>query len=552
MNCCLRLVCSGIVSLWFLLNGGLAAQSAVTQPDGIAIWNLFTSGEYSKYLTHLDSEIGHESPAWLQLNLPKIMAVAIALDKTQQEDSELKTQAEKYITPSPDALRYFHATQQLLKGDTTAITLFFQGAPPLYDVWGRQAEILRHHGYELAANAFAVVYMTGGGGLGGSPVVGSLETGMKALAAIPIDKRQPLEELVAERTKDNWARRQQIAAAALQLSKTSDAASADIYLDIAEGLSPDGQTTSLINAIELFKAGKSNQAIKMAKRAAALAPADMDLQVDVGQFLIAHATVRETDSFFQNTLRGLPEPQLREVRLPYLKWLRSTNNQAGLSDAPQRLDNIVVADNLLIKGNLPQAAQAYKSLLSKPDLTATLRLDALVGLLQASPSSVTSEIETVLAQQIGDKNLAWLGWMLWQNAGQQIGVLPHPSNATGANNTLLIAKTANLLQEIIDKAPLSSLRGDLRTEQRSLRVPAAILWTVAGQSDRATAILQEQIKYEIPAPPGGWRNPPGTPVPADANQPRTFTSPHAGDMERWTQQVSKIVAQYHAAHKDTP
>jgi len=228
---------------------------------------------------------------------------------------------------------------------------------------------------------------------------------------------------------------------------------------------------------------------------------------------------------------------VREVRWDCL-WLRqSCSGRQALPEVPVWNPLLVAADEALLANDRAKAAEGYRQLLAQADLPAGVRLDAWAGLMQSAPVEALDELPKVITKDTPDDQVAWVAWHLaeeTETAGE----------FTGDQAANWLPKAAVALQGLIARDPGYMLAGADSRHFRALRVPAAIVFHLAGQPEKATAILRRPVTFQMAAPPGGWRNPPRTPPPADAGQARRFSSPEEGDVAQWDEEVAGWLKQF--------
>jgi len=538
-----------VAASWWASLGG-----AEPTAQGVAVWELFSSGQYERYLEHLDAEIGNRPASWLRLNLTKVMATAVALDKAKQREGPLAARAERHLCASPDALRYFHAFKRLLGGDVAAAALFFDGEPPRYSVWSVQSEWLRKHGYPTAAHVFDALYMTGGTGMAAWQEPGVLETGVRALAALSREDRERLDSLLRSRFKENWAGQREVVQAALRLVGEADAVASEAYLDIADRYGRELDAIPLSRAADLAHEGKPRVALKLAALAAAARPEDMDRQLEASRLFIRYAPPEQTAVYCEQALRRMPSPFGRGLRVEYLRWLSTSGLNDRLSAVAQGMDEIVAAEVLAVQGDNQEAALRYRRLSMDGRRPVEARLEALAGWAEIDTTGALSAADALVELPCPPGALHWFGWHMWSALQQALGLLPPEAriaNSPAAPRDIRaqpdIGAAASLFDKVISKAPTECLRGEVRTGARSLRVPAAVLSCLSGARQKALARLLAPVTYVVPPPPGGWRNPPGTPAPADADRPRTFTGPRLEDVGKWSVETLDALSHGRAA-----
>ena len=97
---------------------------------------------------------------------------------------------------------------------------------------------------------------------------------------------------------------------------------------------------------------------------------------------------------YQASLRTVPEPYARELRLDYLEYLQlmltSTDGEQAKKDFEAARDGqaaLLRADALLVEKEYQQATALYRTQLQQAGATLPARLDAWSGLLDSDPAT---------------------------------------------------------------------------------------------------------------------------------------------------------------------
>jgi hypothetical protein len=531
------------ITLTLVAHQDVLAQQSNKPPT----WQLYLSGQYVEYLHRLDETLGKLTQESQKHSLSYVVPVAIALDKTNQWDTDVAKQAETLVALYPDTARYFQAVKRLVRGDVSGLSLFFEGTPPSYDSWRGQIQQLRQQGYTSAADAFTALYMTGSTGIG-TPQGGKvIEEGLTSLAALTPDQRKAVVDVIVERLKsgDNWYGQGQIVQAAKRLLLKADAADADAYVEIAAKFDNGSSFLDVNTMRSLFSTGKIEAAATMAMHACDAYPGQVEQLCVVGNLLAQYADAGAASTYYKRALSKAPKPQVRDIRLQYLQWLSEKRGEEELRAAVGQLGPVASVDEQLVKGKLQEAAQGYAKVVWNNALSLDQRLDGLAGWLTVNPDDATNDAEKMIAQVKTAENapdlLRWLGWQLWKAA--KADALQSQSASTEAVKKRT-TKMAAIMEALIAADMAACFTENPQANIQSLRVPASALFALCGQPEKAAEILNRRATYKIPAPPEGWRNPPGAPAPspADAYAPRTVTSPSSQrEIARWERGVMTLL-----------
>ena len=536
----------------------VASVSAQT-PEGVRIWGLFTQGRYGEYLGQLDHEIGNKAPDWLRANLPKIVAVAVSLDKARSWGTPQAMRAERWLAVSPDALRYFNATKRILGGDLGAVGLYFQGEAPNYSVWQALIPVLRQHGYAGPADAFAAVLMTGYGGVGIAQPAGVTEAGLKGLAAVSETQRQALLAVLQERMKGNWYRQAEIGRKALDMAvePSGDVDKVGAYSQIAIDLGRQSGSLSLDAAARLARAGRRHEAGEMALALAAAQPADAQVQARAAGLLWDElGDVTQGATLYQRALASLPEPDVWDVRIQYFARLQAARKNQQMAFLCQQLsDPIADADALLVAAKYQDAATGYRRVLEDGATPPLRQVMAWAGLLASVPdaalgeSGMVTEHFATAVPALRARLIDWLGVHLWRAIETELrGGRPVSTDVISVGRRLgecqkWEPRVAAAMERLIAVDEVSFLRPRLRREPPSLRFPAATAFALSGQVDKALLLLKREIQCEVAPPPSGWMNPPGVAPPPDADKPRLLKTPRDGEAARQMVDLVRLLGQ---------
>ncbi|MHB9025311.1 MAG: hypothetical protein ACYC7E_14265 [Armatimonadota bacterium] len=359
----------------------------------------FKVKEYAAYLNTLPNELqtAVQNP---QAAIEKIVMVAIALEKTRGWKSDAGEQARTFLADSPDALRYLDAIRLLLGEDTTGLGKLYESKKfEPYPSLSRSPQILREHGYELAANCLCVI--TG-------------EPGRRAVAwlSIPAAKRAPVDAFMEKRYPVGNPNRRQLAECSLNLyieTPKEVTIAPKEFLALAKRLGQGVDIVSFNTAERLTRAGKYADGVEIVKALVAHKPTDAAAQCRAAMFCIVWGFPADGLLIYQTALQTVPSPHVREVRLAYLGYLsrlkKMNKTLVGAVD-PVKLetgdDLMLAADALLLAEKYEEAEMKFREVCQNPQHPPLLRLEAWSALLESFHMSgmmkpnVTKPIPTLL------------------------------------------------------------------------------------------------------------------------------------------------------------
>ena len=515
-----------------------AEPAGTLESPGVQRWQKFRHHQYAEYTLVLNEELQAIPVGNLPLNLGKLVAFAITLDKTQQQNSAATDGLCTGLAKSPDALRYFRATQRLLSGDVSAVSLYFDGVPPNFEVWGEQTSTFREHGYPLAANVFEAVTMTGGSG---PAPVAAVARGVAAWMAIPVQQRTALDAFLKERIRKNWHLGQLVTDQLLRgVCLLPNVGARSQWLDLALELQGEPGFT-LEQASAVAEAGDKADAVTIALRVAARNAQDPVVRTRAAAFVSKNGTLQQAEQAYTASVAALRPPVGRDVRLQYVAWRQAQGlGMPRITGVPETL---LDGDASAADGKWAAAAAAYRAVAEQTDLDDGLRADAWAGILQVDPSEALEKSKRLDISKMRPEIASWAARRLcnavngalhtYKRGARQGGDVQINAEALRAGLPWL-RPAADLLYALIERAPTDCLAGEGSSD---LRITAALLYSATGQTERADGVLRRTVTYSIPAPLGGWRGPFGAPGGPDVDKPRTDTTPGPGDTEAWLAEV---------------
>ena len=494
-----------------------------------------------------------------EYSFDKITSMAIAMEKDKNWETDTGKESIALLADDKIALRNLQGLRKLLERDMRGIADIFsdRASEPSTEDVQKALKVLAASPYTMATNALTVVYR----GAGQAERV-------KAWVSIPAAQRAPLDDYMLQRYPTGGMNRRMLAQAALQMYQ--DAApnavpAPQAYLELALkiGIYPDGPI-GFETALELAQARNIDGALAIVHALAAASPADPEVQRAAAEFVFSYAGVDAGVTFFQSAQERLGEPARREMRLGFLVQFSKTAHET--KDAPslsalQKMgaadDPLLAGDALLVNKQYPQAAAKFQQVLQTKHTIFEKRLDAWAGLLESDPAAAIASgpaLEDVLATlspAVRPKLLNWFGWQLWNACEIDLPALshyrhgdwyfPHQPLETVPGGAVALAPLMQRLVDI-DALPILAPQGNHPTwnsqPSDSLRVPAAFFYALASQPAKAVEILNRQLHYDIPPPPGGWKMFDGT-ADQHARTPRPALTPR--DDEQATQYLTTLL-----------
>ncbi len=514
---------------------------AAARPDA---WQLYREGDYRGFL--LAARQG--DPLAEIAPFDRAVALAIALHHTDGTPDDLAKVAAVAFGGSADGARWLSATARLLGGDDAGAAEFFAGSAPPFDAWARATKELRQRQCDEAADVFTAVYATGISGLGDSLLPDDLREGVTALSRMPAPRRTTVLTLMERLLTGRWYRLQELSATALRLAVESagDPPRAALLTKLAVGFGSQPGALSVRDAEALEAAGAKAAAVRCATHVAAGQPNDLDALLRAGRIVARCGAPDETERYYQRLVRELPAPPAREPRLAFMVWLSANGKAVDPATVPGARTALLAADLALVRDDLPTAAHGYRAIATDEAIARAERLDAWAGWLAAEPAAALADGSAWLPKVVDDSGARWVCRQVWQAAQGTSGVgVPH---ATRRDESLALwaPAAADLLLDLAEQHPVAVLRMD----RSCYRAPIAALCAIANKGDRVRGLLTTPIKYERQAPPGGWRNPPGCPPPADAHKPRMMVEPQPGQTATWARETLALLKQLEQAAPD--
>jgi tetratricopeptide (TPR) repeat protein len=505
---------------------------AETAPEPLA------TGDYAGYVASLLAQ-----PDARQFStFDGVTRIAIALDKTRSWDSAQGKQV--LALAGRDALgkQRLGSVRKLLAGDVKGAVEVYANRANLPD--SREGfvaiRLLREHGYPVEADAVEVLNRD----LSKERII--------AWVRLPADKRGPIDECMLQRyLPSNMNRRALVDIAwELYLKPPKDTGVPEqAYLDFALWFGKDTGTVDLSRATALYFGGDKKKGLAVAGWLAKSEADNATRAREAAAFVRQYGDNKvEAAALYQELLKGGEEPFIRDTRLDYLVALtanRVTPADETLEGWQEAADALRAGDACLAGGKYDEAAAKYRSVLVDASADLSRRLSAWVGLLDSDPAAALGAAEPLLDQlaAVTDRPararlVVWLGRQLGMVAERQIplppggtryggssGVKPRPLGAveqwgaklTGIMDRLLAIDEVACLRPGADKKP-------------SLRHAAALVYSQAGQPDKADALAKREVRYQQNPPPGGWFTFPGVPD-KDWDKPREMTSPRGQERE---------------------
>ncbi len=513
----------------------------------------FAAKDYPAYLAGMQTELAPaaQKPA---SEFVRLTATTIALEKTAGWDGAAGTQVRDLLATSPDATRFLQGVRALLRDDTGGLTTLYTGTQPSVYVLMGAAKTCQDHGYPLAAHCLTAV----------SPDMPGKR--VRAWLSVPRAKR-PAVDAVMVKLVDPVNMRM-LAEQAMRFYTNPPA---DLTVDKAELLAFAKQyangldVNSPLNAQKLAQQGRVDDALALAQADAAAHPDDLARQRRTAKLAWDTGRYAEAMQQYCTLITTAPSPDAREARLDYLRFLqwvadarKSVPNIDTVADLTTYPDPLIAGDACLAAGQPATAAQRFAAVLNRPVQPLGKRLDAWSGLLDTDPATALHIAPGLLREiQTGDpttrvKWATWMGWELGRALRAEINTpvaefLPislHPKGRPLHDAPNWPAATARLLEQVVAVNPGLCLRADSARLGASLRTPLALAYLQAGQPELAADILLRRVEYQIPPPPGGWRQFDGTPIPEGADQPRTLVTPREGETAKTLEPLILAVRQY--------
>jgi hypothetical protein len=531
------------------------AVSAHGQSSQSTALQALAQKDYAAALTALTPEL----PKIVQApgkRLDTLVAVAIALERTQGWTGERWTPVMAALGPSQEALSDLEGIRLLLGGDTTGLSRLVGVERLDASVTARASRLCKAHDFPLAAEIFTIV----GAGMQGERVL--------AWGRLPLDKRGPVDAYFTRVYGTGGVNCKLLVESALWLYMypPKGAGETAAAFDFALKFGGPVGVNSLENAQQLWQAGRRDQARAMARHYAR----DHATDVPALRQALAFLWGRTGDpaagrALCEELLPALPDPYARLLRLDYLLLLARTKDTTRLQELAGGADPLLAGDVRLIEQALPAATAAYARVVKDGKESLPRRLAAWSGLLDADPAAALPPsgplLEEVgkLAPEMRTPLLAWYGWGLWTavwraipSGGPSHEWLPFEraygptfADAPGWEKAVLARLTR--LREL-DPALPARPRTDRST---SLRFAYVLLYALNKQPDKAVEMLACKIDYQLPPPPAGWTNFDGSPA-RDATQPRTISTPSGRQPDDLARYLVETLAVYPNAEELLP
>lgn len=447
---------------------------------------------------------------------------------------------------------YWQSMSLLLNSDISGLSLFLQEPLPSLSEMSSAIRLLREQHYTLAADVLEVV----------SPAPPGAR--LLAWARIPADQRPVVDRIMLERYPiDNPNRLLLVSTAeSMLILPPQGEYDREALVDIALLLCEDTGRISVDRARHIAGRGQRDTAALMLEHIGDAKPDDVETQQEVAQWLWrACGNHEKAVQRYQRAMATVAEPAAREVRLDYLGYLQwSKNAKVALPTADdvdtlsRSKDPLMAADALLMEGKPAQAAARYRAILRDNRRPVAQRLAAWDGLLTSDPDAALNEGEA-LAQEVTAlpsadraRHAVWMGKRLWDVTRTVVPARGTPYRAAWQRKAVRIdgvsgweAKTADLLEQVINIDETACLKANALPDRQSLRLPAVVLNGLANRPERAQAMLKRQVSWQVSAPKGGWRD---RDAQGASDAPRTLTGPRNGEDETAVADAVLAIADY--------
>jgi hypothetical protein len=475
-------------------------------------WLYFQKKEYSAYLKHLDQQIGLQEPQCLETNFSRLVAIAIALNKSDNPQVILE-RARAHLKELPKALRYFNATQQILQGNVEATKLFFQGEPPLFDSWKLQVAVLRMHGYEAESDAMESLMMIGGAGFMHNNA--HLPQCLEAWSRLKVEHRRVLLPFFHETLRPHQFRMRGIIDEIIKMIDKRPERSRALY-ELLKRLSDNPGVADISHLQAIVGKADSSIVLDFSNHLTSHAP----LQAKgAGATLQASGSSEAVKAYYSKWLKDNDLPRRHSVLVDYMRWL-AAHEHNQLSVVANLEGRFGKATEAAIQRKTNEAAVAFQAIVEDKNTGDAERIAALEELLFIRPEGALKSLQIADFQQLDSSQLCSIAQSLWLWVRREVGA---DTLAQG-----LLRDAAIVMQRMIDQRPDVLLRRHDQ-ESPSLRVPMAICYRILNDTVAAEAILVRQIRYQAPPPTSGWRNPPGVKPPKDAFLARQVEYPVTDD-----------------------
>lgn len=510
----------------------------------------FKEGDYNQYLQCLLTDTAYYCTQ-PQNNILYGARTAIALEKTALWKEDVGQQVDNAVAAYPNVYRSMHFCKALIDGEpgdlyNSPLALML-ASPTLRQV----VDMLHASSYHDAANMLNALRLTKRADI--QYINGEITSWL----SLPPGKKTVIDEAINQYLAMSSFNRQAIADAAFNYilhTKPESIAKDDppwkSYFDLALQVGKGTPSINLRNAESLFYQRYNAEAIQLALQVAEEHPESVTVQLSVGSFFTEPVRdISDALLTYKSALRTVPEPFTRALRLAYL----ITANHSPAPDANAfieqtgRADALFQADRLFIAGDTTRAGELYYKAYHNSTLPLEMRIAAWCGMFDTREDALTqaAPLWKELAQQPAatrGRLVSWLGWTLWGAGRKAVGrqaehrlfvgeEVAHPCMMT----TGWAQQTAGLMDALFTMDSLACLRPSSAHDMYSLRLPAAMLYCLAGQMDHACAVLFQQATDTFQPPPGGWMidgfqtN--------NANTPHTTSYPYNGESMRLAQDL---------------
>ena len=507
-----------------------AISTAQTPP--LSLHSLLKN-DYETSLTALQTEI-KDATAKKSISFVQLTTLAIDLQQTQGWETDAGKELLTVVAPVANTEKLLSGLRKLLQGDSSGVLEIFpvkEHGPELGQVMAA-VKLLRAQGFSLAANALSVFI--------------PIEQGerVKAWLHIPAAQRQAVTELMEARYPYPNVNRRMLMQATLELYTHPpvglDIPAVDIMnLAISFG---KGDVINTETMSQLLQDGRPDGAQRI-RYLLSTATRDDYLQ-QLKSIDQRWDSAMNVLPLYQNAMNTVPEPWTRYIRLDYLEYLLWKTDNASFSSAQQGPQVLLAADGLLLGKEFQAATDKYAALYNDPGSDLPTRVDAWCGLLDSDPERAfklsNKLLAKVTAMSLPTRRALVMAMarQLWHAVERDLPSASTPfndrkgrifqplTNVTGWQKT-----SGQLMQRLVEIDAESFQRPTKYDVPDSLRLPAAVIFTLAQQPEQAVDILYRKLDYQIDPPPGGWRTIDGS---ADKEPMKTHdgSTPRAGESEK--------------------
>ncbi|MBI3923689.1 MAG: hypothetical protein HY318_19875 [Armatimonadetes bacterium] len=500
----------------------LGLPAAGQQPPSYE--SFFASKQYRSYLLASEKVLA-EKPVEQLAVFTDLVRVAMAAEKAGMRKDAVTWRITETLTKSPDAIRYFTATQKVMAGDWKAMGEYFTAKAPDFDQWLRCIPVWKEHGYEELSRLFSAVAVLG-------PMRNPEQMTQPLIDWVSFTgkERKFLDEFLPPYLDKDPMKLRELCNLLFNLyqrggmtpangGKVSEARGAD-FLDLALQIGRNVGFVSLRTA-DLFTYDRRPDALKVLQAVVELqkenlkngAPSAQSPRSEIGQIAgnladAAEACSRkgfpeEAEHIYLDGLKTVPDPFANGLRLAYCKQLRWEKNTEALTAKQTGADPLLAATALLVEQQLPEAARLANTAVRNPRLKIPNRLAAWGLLLKADPSAALEAGPGLLKEKQSREEMHWMGLQVWDAIDS---LTPRRQTRTGAPEVYRpvtavkdwAVKAAGLLETIVNRDPFTLPGPD------GLRYAAACVLGLSGQDSKARDLLAKEVVYQVSPPKTGW------------------------------------------------